>query len=619
MSILELTASRRQHAGPIRSLRYPIAISTALLIIVAISGCFADEEEQSPRATQFIPYLHGLNVPEDDTGYEQCRSTNMWRSLLGRVNVFAFLDPSWHYSYRQAIMLEMLKKRLDRSNFTDILFFVVSPPTNLPEDSSEIKAWKDISKSDVTKSESFWGAEETHFDDFAKSSENSSKMIFLQDTFELGIWQNFHAFKDEVAVIDRCGRLTYQVIIPWSILYFPYVKAAILSTYKEEPCGPCNEKPSSVHNSLDYEKYLFRNINPNEEETNQNFDTYYAKQEFDLEAESITMFAEDLNQTEDNENASTVISFDLYLNTNDITTSPIAITDSAGMSTERTNDDEDARSNDASAGNKSEPTTEVFSHQEETQTSSVISNLETTEDYNKIQGHSSSEKRIYDTVTDAARSYQVHQSVMDENLRNKKKEEIFSVDHKTLIPDVENKEIHDQKAEDLPLRIILYSPHLHQEDQTVKQYTHLVLKAGSPNYHEHFNSMSKNYNQRPAASETSDATVESKNLRTFISGVNESPGVYGEISDYWRFTEDDELNDRSNNIAFLEQDDTTAKNTENNNDNASDVESDTLKPSVVDADSDMSINNNADSDDVMQHKITEHYSKLVPWIIYILS
>jgi len=38
----------------------------------------------------------------------------------------------------------------------------------------------------------------------------------------------------------RCGKLTYHVIVPWSILFFPYVKAAILSTYKEDPCGGCD-------------------------------------------------------------------------------------------------------------------------------------------------------------------------------------------------------------------------------------------------------------------------------------------------------------------------------------------------------------------------------------------
>ena len=39
--------------------------------------------------------------------------------------------------------------------------------------------------------------------------------------------------------VYRCGRLAYQVISPWSLLTYPYVKAAILSTYNDDPCGPC--------------------------------------------------------------------------------------------------------------------------------------------------------------------------------------------------------------------------------------------------------------------------------------------------------------------------------------------------------------------------------------------
>ncbi|XP_069692843.1 putative uncharacterized protein DDB_G0267840 [Periplaneta americana] len=45
---------------------------------------------------------------------------------------------------------------------------------------------------------------------------------------------------DHILVLDRCGRLAYQVIPPWSLLTYPYVKAAILSTYIDEPCGICN-------------------------------------------------------------------------------------------------------------------------------------------------------------------------------------------------------------------------------------------------------------------------------------------------------------------------------------------------------------------------------------------
>lgn len=81
------------------------------------------------------------------------------------------------------------------------MFFVVTPPTHLPEDSLETKTWKDISRKNIVQPESFW--EGTQSEDQAKSSRKGFKIIFLRDTPDLGIWENFHAFKDEVAVIDR--------------------------------------------------------------------------------------------------------------------------------------------------------------------------------------------------------------------------------------------------------------------------------------------------------------------------------------------------------------------------------------------------------------------------------
>lgn len=96
-----------------------------------------------------------------------------------------------------------MKKRLDKSGFSNILFFMVTPPSDLPEDSTEnnieIKAWREISKN-IQESEYFFDLEESLFADV----ENKKKdIIFLQDTSELGIWKSFHASKDEVIIIDR--------------------------------------------------------------------------------------------------------------------------------------------------------------------------------------------------------------------------------------------------------------------------------------------------------------------------------------------------------------------------------------------------------------------------------
>ncbi|XP_043252291.1 uncharacterized protein LOC122397272 [Colletes gigas] len=599
-------------------------ISTAILMTMLVYGSFADqEEEQSSRASRIIPYLHGLKVAQDGGGYELCRPSKFWKEdQLGHVNVFAFLDPSWHYSYRQAIMLELLKNRLEKSNFSNILFFVVAPPLELPEDDLEMKTWKDISKKNLVESELFWAAKETQSDDLGENNGKGSKIIFLQDNRELGIWENFHAYKDEVAVLDRCGRLTYQVIIPWSILYFPYVKAAILSTYKEEPCGPCNEQPPLIRNLMDYEKYRFRNINPNYKEKDENSKSYTKQTLGNLESESVTAFSEESKRTEDDKNASTVIPINFNLNTNDVTITDIAITDIPSVAAEASRtfngtEHNNGKGDGTFAGNRSESTTE---------TSFITSNLKTIKDYSKIQDHTSMNEHtttnnntINGTNTDTKRN-DFRQDAINESLKNgDEKEEISSTDYKTSTANIENKEIQVQKDKDLPLRIIMYAPHLHQEDQTIKRYSHLVLKIGTPDYHEHVYNINKDHNQPPLASEKSAVTLEDKKLRKLVSGTNESPGVYGEISDYWRITEDDEFNDRSENLAYSEQDDATTEDTKTNIDNTFDTKTSTLEPSTLDiTDSDTNIESSADSDDFMERKLIDHYSKLVPWIYHIL-
>ncbi|XP_063234361.1 uncharacterized protein LOC134537631 [Bacillus rossius redtenbacheri] len=52
-----------------------------------------------------------------------------------------------------------------------------------------------------------------------------------------------------ILVMDKCNRLTYQLIQPWSAPNYPYVKAAILSTYIDNPCGDCNKTSTMIENS----------------------------------------------------------------------------------------------------------------------------------------------------------------------------------------------------------------------------------------------------------------------------------------------------------------------------------------------------------------------------------
>lgn len=47
---------------------------------------------------------------------------------------------------------------------------------------------------------------------------------------------------NQAYIFDQCRRLTYIIVPPWSHIQFPYVKAAILSSIYDAPCGECEVK-----------------------------------------------------------------------------------------------------------------------------------------------------------------------------------------------------------------------------------------------------------------------------------------------------------------------------------------------------------------------------------------
>lgn len=62
-------------------------------------------------------------------------------------------------------------------------------------------------------------------------------------------------------------------------------------------------------------------------------------------------------------------------------------------------------------------------------------------------------------------------------------------------------------------------------------------------------------NDKPTVLKTSDSMMlDDKKLAEYVSNVNESPGVYGEIADYWQTIDDDEFNNKNENIEFTDYD-----------------------------------------------------------------
>ncbi|XP_003705864.2 uncharacterized protein LOC100876843 isoform X1 [Megachile rotundata] len=519
-----------------------------VIIVLLITGCIG-QEEQTPEVPSFFrPSGENRGI---QVFFEQCRDTNLWKGQLARVNVFAFLDPSWYYSYKQTIMLKLLKERLVKAGFTDILFFAVTPPPDLPENTSgnriEIRTWKEMSKI-LWRSEYSAYLDETVFND----KDDKNDIIVLQDTPELNIWENFRALKDEVIIVDGCGKLTYQVIIPWSI-YLPYVKAAILATYNEDPCGPCDVQTSQESDLMYYEDDL-RNTNLNEKETEN-----------------------EQKRIEDGQNTSTT-SFNMNI-TSDTT---VAI---------------DTNYNSTNQSNKYIPTTEEIS--------TMIPDLGTTVSTQTNVDNNNSFSAINNVYIDNSTN-------SENNLGDKVGEE----DHNATSEDTRREEKVQTETETLPLRIILYAPHLHQEADRLKKYTHMVLKTGSPDYHDHFNTKNEMPDQEIVVPQKLNSSMlEHKTLTEYVNNINESPGTYGEIADYWRTQDGAEITDKNEDAEFLDYDDTTADDTESNINDASVSESSIVRLSDA-IDTNTNIENNDDTNDLMQQRLMDHYDRLLTWIYY---
>lgn len=78
-----------------------------MTVVVAVVGSYdAYEMDRAPRFVEdVVRHSSRSKGHRGARGYvEQCRPTNFEKERLGHVNVLAFVDPSWYYSYRQMIM-----------------------------------------------------------------------------------------------------------------------------------------------------------------------------------------------------------------------------------------------------------------------------------------------------------------------------------------------------------------------------------------------------------------------------------------------------------------------------------------------------------------------------------
>ncbi|CAJ1071502.1 selenoprotein Pb isoform X3 [Xyrichtys novacula] len=61
--------------------------------------------------------------------------------------------------------------------------------------------------------------------------------VYQQAPLQADVWEALDGDKDDFLVYDRCGLLTFHIVLPYSFLHYPYIEAAIRATYKKDICN----------------------------------------------------------------------------------------------------------------------------------------------------------------------------------------------------------------------------------------------------------------------------------------------------------------------------------------------------------------------------------------------
>uniref|UniRef100_A0A0E9XV37 Selenoprotein P N-terminal domain-containing protein n=1 Tax=Anguilla anguilla TaxID=7936 RepID=A0A0E9XV37_ANGAN len=70
--------------------------------------------------------------------------------------------------------------------------------------------------------------------------------VYQQSPLQDDVWAALRADKDDFLVYDRCGRLTFHIVLPYSFLHYPFIEAAIRATYNKDICGNCSVDSNSM-------------------------------------------------------------------------------------------------------------------------------------------------------------------------------------------------------------------------------------------------------------------------------------------------------------------------------------------------------------------------------------
>ncbi|KAL7842858.1 hypothetical protein SRHO_G00245470, partial [Serrasalmus rhombeus] len=134
-----------------------------------------------------------------------------------------------HYLWREIMMdhrsaarLGGLRDKLSRGGLTEVSFLVV----NEQEAQSRAMYWE------------------------LKRRTAEGIPVYQQSPLQSDVWETLQGDKDDFLVYDRCGQLTFHIVLPYSFLHYPYVEAAIRATYRKDICNCTVDSNSTLSADL---------------------------------------------------------------------------------------------------------------------------------------------------------------------------------------------------------------------------------------------------------------------------------------------------------------------------------------------------------------------------------
>uniref|UniRef100_A0A3P9IQM8 Selenoprotein P N-terminal domain-containing protein n=1 Tax=Oryzias latipes TaxID=8090 RepID=A0A3P9IQM8_ORYLA len=74
--------------------------------------------------------------------------------------------------------------------------------------------------------------------------------VYQQSSLQKDVWEILDGDKDDFLIYDRCGLLTFHIVLPNSFLQNPDVENAITATYTQDICN-CSVSTNSIQRPAD--------------------------------------------------------------------------------------------------------------------------------------------------------------------------------------------------------------------------------------------------------------------------------------------------------------------------------------------------------------------------------